>query len=225
MKKLLIGLFAFAATTAFGQVRRGNNVVLQPQFGVFGGLSVANQWIGDSYDGYSDKAKAGGIEGIQLALPISYGWYIQPEVTYSNLGAREWGTFSGNDGSSFTGNMNYNFNYLSVPVLFKYSEPFTGLGILFGPQYGYLLNAKSKPGQSGWEKGTITNDYHRSDLSGVVGLEYYFPNDGHPGAKFGFSMRYQFGFLNVNNGGITYDDGYQPSIRNDAFFLTAGVRF
>lgn len=230
MKKLLIGLFTIAtATTAFGQIRRGNSVVIQPQFGVFGGLSVADQWVGDDYDGYSTKSKAGGIVGLQLALPISYGWYVQPEVSYSNMGAREWGSFTGNDGSSFTGNVNYNFNYLNVPVLFKYQEPFTGLGIMFGPQYGYLLSANSKPASGDFVKGSIIDGYHRSDLSAVLGLEYYFPNNGQPGPKFGFSMRYQFGILNVNNNAYDDDNGnisnYQPSVRNNGFFLTAGVRF
>jgi len=223
MKKLLIGLFTIATTAAFGQIRRGNNVIIQPQFGVFGGLSVADQWYGDDYDGFSQKSKAGGIVGVQLALPISYGWYVQPEVSYSNLGSRYYQSTS-----DYEGNVNSNVNYLNVPILFKYQEPFTGLGVFFGPQYSYLLNAKDKPtgpDRNNYSSVDLTDYYHRSDLSGVVGLEYYFPNNGMPGAKFGLSMRYQFGFLNINNGAQVFNNTYQPSIRNNAFFLTAGVRF
>lgn len=221
MKNLLIGLFTIATTAAFGQIRRGNNVVIQPQFGVYGGLSVANQWVGDDYEGYSDKAKAGGIIGVQLALPISYGWYVQPEVSYSNMGAKEW------DGA--TTNTQYNFNYLNVPILFKYQEPFTGLGIMFGPQYSYLLNAKMKYNDNGRQSFDIKDEYHTSDLGALVGLEYYFPNNGMPGPKFGLSLRYQFGILNINKNSNSYEDGsisdYQPNIRNNGFFLTAGIRF
>ncbi|ANI88504.1 hypothetical protein A9P82_03835 [Arachidicoccus ginsenosidimutans] len=220
MKKLIIGLFALATTTAFGQYRRGNSIVIQPQVGIFGGLSVANQYVHVPYDGdYSDNALAGGIAGIQLALPVSYGWYIQPEVSYSNMGTQ----FYQSD-DAYQGNVNLHMNYLNVPVLFKYSEPFTGLGVFFGPQYSYLLSAHQNATGSQkheYESEDVKDYYHNSDFSGVVGLEYYFPNNGMPGAKFGLSVRYQFGFVNVNNGAIDYG----TTIHNNAFFLTAGIRF
>ncbi|MDE1191704.1 MAG: porin family protein [Arachidicoccus sp.] len=219
----MIGLFALAASVSFGQIRRGNNVIIQPQIGIFGGLSVSNQW--ESNDGYSqsDDAIAGGIAGIQLALPISYGWYIQPEVTYTNMGTKYYQDASSDD--DYGGGVKLRMNYLNVPILFKYQEPFTGVGIFFGPQYGYLLSAHTYP--TSYPKPDITSvdvkdGYHKNELSGLVGLEYYFPNNGRPGPKFGFSARYQFGITNVLNNDYYQTDG---SIRNNAFFLTAGIRF
>lgn len=221
MKKYFIIALTVLTSTAFGQVRRGNSVVETTHVGVFGGLSIANQLVSQPYNGaYSDNSKAGGIAGLAITVPISYGWYIEPEFTYSSMGTK----YYYDDNAGFQGNINLNMNYLSLPVLFKYSEPFTGLGVMFGPQYGYLLNASTQPAgslKSQYEKTDATNDYNRSDLSGVVGIEYYFPNNGTVGPKFGFSARYQFGFLDVNKTAIT--DG--STIHNNGFFLTAGIRF
>lgn len=224
MKKLLIVLFSLASTAGIAQIRNGNAIIQPTQIGVYGGLSVANQITSDPtnyYSSYADNSKAGVIGGISVSVPISYGWFIQPELNYTGMGTNYY------DGD-FDGNINLNMNYLNLPVLFRYSQPFTGFGVLFGPQYSYLLDANTIPSGSikgDYEKGDVTSDYKRSDLSGVVGLEYYFPNDGRGGPKFGLSARYQFGFLNVNNGGVTYPDGYNAHVNNNAFFITAGVRF
>lgn len=221
MKKLLIGFLTLVTTAAFGQVRRGNDIVLKTQFGAYGGLSVANQWGGG---GDYDNGLAGGIAGIQVAFPISWGWYVQPEVTYSNMGT----SFYYNGGKDdYNGNVNLHMNYVSIPVLFKWELPFTGFGVLFGPQYGYLLNAHQVA--TGYDRDNYGREnvlaegyWHRSDFSGVVGLEYYFPNNEYyKGPKFGISVRYQFGFINVSNG-ATYDGS---TITNNAFFLTGGIRF
>ena len=225
MKKLLVVLFSLATTAGFSQIRNGNTIIEKTRIGVYGGLSVANQVLTDPYygDAYADDAKAGFVAGVSVSAPISYGWFVQPEISYSNMGTH---TYIDDE----TGYANLNLNYLNVPILFRYSQPFTGFGVLFGPQYSYLLNAKSSATGSLKNdvigKGDITDGFKRSDLSGLVGLEYYFPNDGRGGAQFGLSARYQFGFLNVNNGNASYDDGGpDPKIHNNGFFITAGVRF
>jgi len=221
MKKLFIGfLTLYVTTTAFGQYRRGNDVVIKPQFGAYGGLSVAQQW---GEGGNYDNALAGGIAGIQAAFPISWGWYIQPEVTYSNMGTSFY--YNGGDGD-YNGNVNLHMNYLSVPILFKWELPFTGFGVLFGPQYGFLLNAhQTATGyqRNDYLKENVRDEWHRNDFSGVIGLEYYFPNNEYyKGPKFGFSIRYQFGFLNANKDATLVGN---PTITNNAFFLTGGIRF
>lgn len=219
MKKVLVIALSFVTTVSFAQIRKGNTIIEKTRIGLFGGLSLSNQTTSDSYgNAYSDMTKAGGIAGISVIAPISYGWYFQPELTYSNMGTTYY------DSQIYDGNKNLNLNYLSVPLLFKYSEPFTGLGLFFGPQYGYLLNANIAPTgsfKSHYAKADVTSDWKRSDLSGIVGLEYYFPNDGTPGPKFGFSARFQLGFLNVNNGGVSNG----TTVTNNGFFITAGVRF
>jgi hypothetical protein len=82
-----------------------------------------------------------------------------------------------NDEGSFRGNINLHMNYLSVPVLFKWSMPFTGFGVFIGPQYGYLLTAHQKP--AGYQSNQYTSEnildsnyYHRSDFFFFLGLEY-----------------------------------------------------
>jgi len=227
MKKLFVILFSLASTVGFSQIRNGNSIIERTRIGVFGGLSVANQITQDPVygDAYSDNSKAGFYGGVSVSVPISYGWFVQPELSYSGMGTNYYYNGQGDD---YNGNMNLNMNYLNLPVLFRYSQPFTGFGVLFGPQYSYLLSANTQPSGSAkkdFEKGDVTPDYKRSDFSGVLGLEYYFPNDGSGGTQFGLSARYQFGFLNVNNGGVTYDDGSMAKVRNNAFFITAGVRF
>lgn len=225
MKKLFVVLFSLAALAGSAQIRNGNTVIERTRVGVFGGLSVANQIVSDPvYDyAYSDNSKAGFIAGVSVSVPISYGWFVQPELSYSGMGTNYY-----DETEEVNGNFNLNMNYLNLPILFRYSQPFSGFGVVFGPQYSYLLSANTQPSGSAkkdFAKGDVLSDYKRSDLSGVVGLEYYFPNDGSGGTQFGLSARYQFGFLNVNNGGVTYDDGSLANLRNNAFFITAGVRF
>lgn len=227
MKKLFVVFFSLATTVGFSQIRNGNSIIERTRVGVFGGLSVANQTVSDPYSdyAYSDNAKADFIGGISVSVPISYGWFVQPELSYTGMGTNYYDDYTSPD---FQGNVNLNMQYLNLPVLFRYSQPFSGFGVLFGPQYSYLLSANTKPSGSNkgsFDHGPVTDDWKRSDFSGVVGLEYYFPNDGSGGTQFGLSARYQFGFLNVNNGGVTYDDGSLANIRNNAFFITAGVRF
>lgn len=223
MKKLFVVLFSLATTVGFSQIRNGNTIIERTRVGVYGGLSVANQVTIDPVygDGYSDNAKAGFIGGLSVSVPISYGWFVQPELNYTGMGTNYYD-------ETVNGNVNLNLNYINLPVLFRYSQPFTGFGVLFGPQYGYLVSANTIPSGSAkkdYEKGDVLSEYKRSDLSGVVGLEYYFPNDGSGATQFGLSARYQFGLLNVNNGGVTYDDGSWAKLHNNAFFITAGVRF
>lgn len=228
MKKLLFVVLCFVTTASMAQIRDGNTIIQRTRIGVYGGLSVANQVTSDPdnyYSSYTDDNKANFIAGVSVSVPISYGWYIQPELNYAGLGTNYYD-------ADFGGNINLNMNYLQLPVLFRYSQPFTGFGVLFGPQYSYLLDANTIPSGSHkdeFEKGTVTDDFKKSDLSGVVGLEYYFPNDGSGGTQYGLSARYQFGLLNVNNGNVQFEDGngglYNANVHNNAFYITAGVRF
>ena len=223
MKKLFVVLFSLASTVAFSQIRNGNTIIERTRVGVYGGLSVSNQVTTDPVygDSYADDSKAGFIGGISVSAPISYGWFIQPELNYTGMGNRYYD-------DQLPGNVNLNMNYLNLPVLFRYSQPFTGFGVLFGPQVSYLLSANTIPSGSGkqnFDRGSVTDLFHKADFSAVVGLEYYFPNDGSGGSQFGLSARYQVGLLNVNNGFSTNNDGSLSRLHNNAFFITAGVRF
>lgn len=226
MKKLFVVLFSLAATAGFSQIRNGNSIIERTRLGIYGGLSITNQVTTDPVygDAYSDNSKAGLNAGVSVSVPISYGWFVQPELSYTNMGNTYYDDQSSKD---FAGNVNLNMNYLNLPVLFRYSQPFTGFGVLFGPQVSYLLSANTAPTGSGGRasKGDVTDGFKRADFSGVVGLEYYFPNDGSGGTQFGLSARYQFGFLNVNNGFSTYQDNSLSKLTNNGFFITAGVRF
>ena len=82
MKKLFVVLFSLATTVGFSQIRNGNTIIERTRVGVYGGLSVANQVTIDPVygNGYSDNAKAGFIGGLSVSVPISYGWFVQPEL-------------------------------------------------------------------------------------------------------------------------------------------------
>ena len=77
MKKLFLGLGLVAGTFAFAQT--------SPSFGLKAGLNVSS--ISD--DGYEDsKAKAGFYGGVFMNAPLSEQFSIQPEVLYSQYGAK-----------------------------------------------------------------------------------------------------------------------------------------
>lgn len=227
MKKqfFLVAFSIAAAVTANAQRFVGDKVYERPRIGLHGGLSDYSQ----SYSGVaygSSDSKAGFTAGLDFELPLKYGVYLQPEVNYSQMGGQDWVSYdNGSSSSSSSSNQYYgtlHYNYLQVPILIKYKPLHSGFGIYAGPQYGYLLNTSFNFHDGGPNDKTAKDVSYRNELSGLAGIEYYFPDHG-DGPKFGLSARYQFGITNiVDKNKAGYD---QASIRNNGFFLTAGVRF
>lgn len=231
MKKIILGLSFILGIgiTANAQKFNGNTVTERTKFGIQGGLSVPFQITGSSYDGYSDTyfgshtsdAFAGFTAGLQAEVPLGNGWYIQPEVNYSQMGGKDY--FLLDDGSQY-GVSVYGKeadNYLQIPVLVKYKPMLQGFGIFFGPQYGVLLSAKQKYNQ-GYGTVDIKDFSNKNEFALAYGVEYYFPS-ANDGPSFGIALKGVSGLTNIVD--KSKYDYPMSSVRNNAVFLTVGVRF
>lgn len=207
MKKISMIICLLAISTAlFAQE--------QVTWGIHAGVNVANVTEKGNGVSASWSSKVGFIGGIDVQLPIAPSFLIQPELNFSQLGAK----INVSDGTDYV-KESITHNYLSVPILFKYKVQNTGLGIFAGPQYSYLLSAKGSGSTSvdvdeSDLNGSSTDGYNRSEFSGVFGAEYYFP------CNFGISARYQVGFTNIAKDA---EDG--TSVKNHGFTFTVGYRF
>ena len=168
MKKILLFIFVTGmvkATTA------------QVQFGVKAGLNRAS--LNYSGSAVNDLGVRNNFNaGIFANISLFNNFYLQPELMYSG------------QGSGFTDSIpaDANYNYLNLPVLFKYQHG-SGLFAETGPQIGFLLSAQLKSdGQ------TIDNkSYTQStDFSWVLGIGYKLSK-----INLGIDLRYNYGFTNT----------------------------
>lgn len=224
MKKLLFSLVAFLTVAALNaQMIRGNTITERTKFGVKAGLS-APYWQEEQYGvGYfTYDIKAGFVVGVEAEIPIKSGWYLQPEANYAQMGAQIHGEFNDDaTNQKRTGLIKYKNDYVQVPVLIKYRPLYSGFGVYFGPQAGFLTQAKENP--VNFNPITTTDEYTKMDFSGVFGVEYYFPNMDDSKPRFGISGRYVHGFTNIYPDNSDLANDYRLS--NKGFQLTLGVRF
>ncbi|UQB70330.1 porin family protein [Epilithonimonas zeae] len=197
MKKLFLGLGLVAGTFAFAQT--------SPSFGLKAGLNVSS--ISD--DGYEDsKSKAGFYGGVFMNAPLSEQFSIQPEVLYSQMGAKVTGTNSYTIGGVTTTDKNsasLNLDYVTVPVMFQFHAT-PNFYLEAGPEFGFLVGAKAKGDTtttvtSGGSSSTSTESYSSRDIkdfySGFnmgagLGLGFNFTQN------FGINARYVAGFTDIN---------------------------
>jgi opacity protein-like surface antigen len=162
MKKLLIVtvlVLAFAFTTSAQDAAA-------PMFGVKAGLNLANHY-GSGTDADSEfgehKFKAGVVGGVFMSYALSPQFSVQPEILYSMKGYKWEGT-GGEAGYTEKGK----FNYLEVPVLFKYNVPTEGTtspNLFVGPAVAFLMSAKidwdydTESGTVDWKDSTKSVDF------------------------------------------------------------------
>ena len=204
MKKLFLGLGLVAGTFAFAQT--------SPTFGLKAGVNVSS--ISD--DGFDDtKSKVGFNGGLFLNAPLSEQFSIQPEVLYSQLGAKTDYTFAG---TTFENELK--LDYITVPVMFQFRAT-PSFYLEAGPEFGFLVSAKNKAtvsnnNGSASDTGELDKDDFNSFNMGLgLGLGYDItPN-------FGINARYVAGFSDVTK--PASDPSTDAKNRNNNF--QAGVYF
>jgi hypothetical protein len=204
MKKLFLGLGLVAGTFAFAQT--------SPTFGIKAGVNVSS--ISD--DGYDDtKSKVGFSGGLFLNAPLSEQFSIQPEVMYSQLGAKTDYTFAG---TTFANELK--LDYITVPVMFQFRAT-PAFYIEAGPEFGFLVSAKNKTtvsnnNGSGSDVDELDKDAFNSfNMGAALGLGFDItPN-------FGVNARYIAGFSDVTK--PESDPSTNAKNRNNNF--QAGVYF
>ena len=145
-------------------------------FGIKAGLNASSL----SYPDNSDmQSKIGFNAGILAHIHTSSKmWAIQPELYYSSEGAK----------SKSNSNESLNLGYLNLPVLIQYMFD-NGFRLEAGPQVGFLINAKSKVGNTSTD---IKDNMQSAVFSIPVGVGYLTTGG------LGFDARYNFGISNIN---------------------------
>lgn len=142
--------------------------------GIKVGANFANITDASNFD-----SKTGFVAGAFLGLKFSEKFAIQPELLYSQQGAKL-------DGGDF------DLSYVNIPIMFKYYLV-QGLNIQAGPQFGFVVDDKISGVFGDIGDNIETNDF---DTTGVVGLGYDFP------LGIRVDARYNFGLTEVaDNGG------------------------
>lgn len=204
MKKLFLGLGLVAGTFAFAQT--------SPTFGIKAGVNVSS--ISD--DGFDDtKSKVGFNGGLFLNAPLSEQFSIQPEVLYSQLGAKTDYTFAG---TTFENELK--LDYITVPVMFQFRAT-PSFYLEAGPEFGFLVSAKNKATVSNNNgSASDTDELDKDDFNSFnMGLGLGLGYDITP--NFGINARYVAGFSDVTK--PASDPSTDAKNRNNNF--QAGVYF
>jgi len=168
MKKSLLLIVCAVAIATISQA--------QVRFGFKGGVNLAN--INGDIEG--NKQKVGYYAGAQAKISVSSAFSIQPELVYSNQGTKIEEDVT----------VDFNLNYLNLPVMFQYNTPF-GLYAETGPQISYLIGAKAK---AEGESADVKEMFKSVDYGWALGLGYQMQGSG-----LGLSARYTIGLAKIND--------------------------
>jgi hypothetical protein len=171
-KKILFALTFVVSSFTYSQ---------HASFGLKGGANFSNIWVPDNK---SSNYKAGLHAGGFAHIHLSRKWALQPELLYSTQGGKQ--TISNIESKT-------NLNYINIPVLVQIMFN-NGFRLQAGPQLGFLVNAKSKYGNT---KSDIKNTYKSTDISFPLGLSYLTKSG------LGFDGRWVPGFSDIQKTGAS----------------------
>jgi len=190
MKKTIftLTLIAFSAGGVFAQGISG---------GIKVGANFANQKYDSDFGDFSPDARTSMHLGLFATIMVSESFGIQPELMYNSVGSKF--ELGGND-------LVQKLNYLTVPVMLRYN-PVPVFNIHAGPQFGFLLSAKSEADGNSED---IKDGYKGLDLGIGVGAGVDLP------MGLGISARYVMGLSNV----AEEFDGEDAKVTNSAIQLS-----
>ncbi|WP_020536815.1 porin family protein [Lewinella cohaerens] len=200
---------------------------LQAQVAVKAGVNFSNMLFEEDDNSIEDLAKNGATKftaGVAFILPFSDVVALQPELLYTQKGAKSTYTIAGGE---FTNDLTY--NYLDIPLLLRISLGDThgeGLGIYLngGGYVGYAFNGKSKSTSPlGEVESDISfddnDDQRRIDFGAAVGGGLTLGN-------LFFDLRYNHGINNIldDDANNNNDNGFKK-LQHRGLALTAGIIF
>ncbi len=148
--------------------------------GILGAYNLTRLRVGDNNGSVeSDGWKSGFAGGLWANFPLGGKVVsIEPQVQYSRVGGKI-------KTPSPSGNLDQTLDYLSVPLLFKWSSK--SVALFVGPQFDFLLSAKNK------NTDTDNKDaFESNDIAVTGGIEFI------PHGRITIYARYIHGFKNAN---------------------------
>ena len=208
---LLVAGSAMGVAAQEQQTTSGN--ALTPVIGIKGGLNLTNMYVSDVSD---ENMKLGLNLGFFAKLPLTKGFSIQPELLYSNKGAKE--TYDNFIQGS--GEYRFNLHYIELPVLavINLSNNFNIHG---GPYISYLAAANVK------------NMDNNGNIEGVdeLNAENFNRIDYGVAAGFGIDIdkvtlgaRYNYGLREIGKSGSLSGELTKDS-KNSAISIYIGIGF
>lgn len=157
------------------------------QFGIKGGLNVANEMATDGTNSTQTNARIGIHIGFFVAIPMSAKFDFQPELLYSMQGG------SYKDGATYTDKL----DYINLPLIFKWYVWQRRLSIDFGPQFGYMISAKISSGGNSISF-YDADELKKFDASLALGLSFKLTD------KIYIGFRGTAGLTNMLEGDVNY---------------------
>lgn len=190
MKKIILFLFLSMAVS-----------LAQAQFGIMGGINIAN-WGGDDVDdmGETKSSLVGPHFGAFYNLKFGASMFsVQPELVFSRQGVQF-------ENAGFE--IKYATSYLNFTPLFRWNSN-SGFFLGTAPQIGYLLSAEAKAND---QEEDIKDDLEDYDFSWAFAAGYEFKGG------LGFYGRFNLGLSSIDN-----DEVDPVDIKNRVFQV--GVRY
>lgn len=209
MKKLFLGAAVAISSLSFAQ-----------QFGVKGGMNVSSLSKDASLS--DQKSKIGFNAGVFLNAPLAANFSIQPELIYTQYGAKSNYTAnvltpSGLQSQRFSSSTH--LDYIALPVMFQYNAT-PGFYLEAGPEFGLSVSAKDKvkndtTGETLAESGNYKDQINGFNFGIGLGAGYYFtPN-------IGLTARYVAGITDVAKN----RPSGSSSVRNNVFQIGLAYKF
>ena len=200
---------------------------VQAQVALKAGVNFSNMLFEEDDNSIEDLAKNGATKftaGVSFILPFSDAVALQPELLYTQKGAKSTYTILGEE---FTNDLTY--NYLDIPLLLRLSLGDThgeGLGIYIngGAYIGYAFSGKSKNTSP---LGDNEQDLTFDDKDAQSRIDFGLAAGG--GLTLGnvfFDLRYNHGTNNIldDDADNSNDNGFKK-LQHRGLALTAGIIF
>ena len=202
----LCSLCLFMSVSGYSQNSRTSRV------GFKVGFNLANLYADNVKD---QNMKVGALAGFYAKLPIADGIAFQPELLYSNKGAK----LTYDDVIQGKGEYRFNLNYIETPFTFVFNV-LPNFNVHAGGYAAYLASAnvkKLKDGTTTSVPDLKADDFNRMDygLVGGLGLDFKSLNIG---------MRYNYGLKQIGHSGSLSGDLTQNS-KNSALSFYIGMAF
>lgn len=214
MKKAKLILYALLCSA--GVTAQSEKTVLGVKAGINSSrLSAAGSEL-------STAGKTGFTAGIMAEIPLLNNFSVQPELLYSQQGAK----FSYSDpevqNSQYQSTMK--LNYLALPLMVKY-YPLKGLSLQAGPQIGFLLKAANEYrdnflGYQNQENMDMKGYCNGMDASVNLGAGYQIAN------QYYIDIRYNAAYTKLFKD-ASADTNYiiNSNMKNRVFQITVGYFF
>jgi hypothetical protein len=193
----------------------------RPSVGIHAGVNMFNI-NGKNAAGteLSNKLNTGFSGGLDIAVPLGSGFYLQPGVDFTQKGTET------------EGGIKTTLNYIDIPVTFVY-KPIVGTGNMilgFGPYLGYGLGGKVTNANGTSTKVVYRDEFDRqvpgtttqlrkSDAGANFLAGYEFAN------KLSLNLKAQLGLKDINPDMGNEGTNNMTRFRNTGFGISVGYRF